>query len=64
MKYNFLDVKKVVRELRRKPVFKHVMLTGNGAPGEIIRIADQVTEMKCIKHPYQKGINAQPGIDY
>ncbi len=64
IKYNFLDVKEVLRALKHKPPLKHVMLTGNGAPKALIRIADRVTEMKCIKHPFQKGINAQPGIDY
>lgn len=64
MAYNFLDVKKVVAELKKKPSLKHVILTGRGAPKELIDLADLVTEMKCIKHPYSKGIKAQPGIDY
>ncbi len=64
MKYNFLDPSEVVAELKRKPPLKHVILTGNGAPPAILEIADLVTEMKCIKHPYQKGIKAQPGIEY
>ena len=64
LKYNFLDVKEVVRELKKKPVLKHVFLTGGGAPPEIIEIADLVTEMKCIKHPYHKGIKAQQGIEF
>lgn len=64
MKYNFLDPKEVVKELKRKPPLKHVFLTGNGAPPELIKIADLVTEMKCIKHPYYKGIQAQAGIEY
>lgn len=64
MKYNFLDVKKIIKELKRKPPLKHVILTGNGAPEELIELADLVTEMQCIKHPYQQGIKAQPGIEY
>ncbi len=64
LKYNFLDVREVVRELRKKPALKHVFLTGGGAPPEIIEIADLVTEMKCIKHPYHKGIKAQQGIEF
>ena len=62
--YNFLDVKTVIAELKKKPLMKHVILTGNQAPAELIEIADLVTEMKCIKHPYNVGIKAQPGIDY
>jgi cob(I)alamin adenosyltransferase len=40
------------------------VLTGNYAPIEIIEVADLVTEMKEIKHPYQYGIKAKKGIDY
>lgn len=64
MKYNFLDPAEIVKELKKKPPLKHVILTGGGAPQEIIEIADLVTEMKCIKHPYHQGIKAQPGIEY
>jgi len=54
----------VCDKLKSKPPLKHVILTGNGAPKELIKIADLVTEMKCIKHPYNQGIKAQPGIEY
>ena len=64
MKYNFLNPSEIVRELKDKPPLKHVILTGGGAPPELIELADLVTEMKCIKHPYHKGIKAQPGIEY
>lgn len=64
MQYNFLDPEIVVTEIRKKPALKHVILTGGGAPQSIIDLADLVTEMKCIKHPYQQGIKAQPGIEY
>lgn len=64
MKYNFLDVREVIKELKKKPPLKHVILTGNDAPQELIDIADLVTEMKCIKHPYAQGIKAQAGIEY
>lgn len=64
LKYNFLDVQDIVKELKKKPPLKHVILTGGGAPDPLIEIADLVTEMKCIKHPYHQGIKAQPGIEY
>ena len=64
MKFNFLDPKEIIDELKRKPALKHVILTGNGAPQELIDLADLVTEMNSIKHPYQQGIKAQPGIEY
>ena len=62
--YNFLGVKDVIAALKEKPSLKHVILTGNHAPKELIGFADLVTEMKCIKHPYNAGIPAQPGIEY
>lgn len=62
--YNFLDTQTVIEELRRKPEQKHVFLTGRGAPEALIEIADLVTEMNCIKHPFDQGILAQPGIEY
>ncbi|NET16002.1 MAG: cob(I)yrinic acid a,c-diamide adenosyltransferase, partial [Okeania sp. SIO1H6] len=43
----------------------HVILTGRGAPPELIERADLVTEMKMIKHPFrEQGVRAQPGIEY
>jgi cob(I)alamin adenosyltransferase len=50
--------------LTRKDVPLHVILTGRNMPEKLIEIADTVTEMKEIKHAYQKGIGAAPGIDY
>ena len=64
LKYNFLNPKEVIRELQKKPALKHVILTGGGAPPELIEMADLVTEMKCIKHPYHRGIKAQKGIEF
>ncbi len=64
IKYNFLDEKIVIAELKKKPALKHVILTGGGVTKEMIALADLVTEMKCIKHPYDKGIMAQAGIEY
>ncbi len=64
MKYNFLPAAEIAAELKKKPALKHVFLTGGGAPEEIVELADLVTEMKCVKHPYHKGIKAQPGIEY
>ena len=47
-----------------KPRWLHLLLTGRGAPPELIERADLVTEMREIKHPYQKGLMAQKGIDF
>jgi cob(I)alamin adenosyltransferase len=50
--------------LKKKPQDLHVILTGRNAPPEIIEIADLVTEMKEIKHPFKSGVKAQKGIEY
>jgi cob(I)alamin adenosyltransferase len=43
---------------------QHVIITGRHAPEALIEYADLVTEMQVVKHPYQQGIKAQPGIEF
>ena len=62
--YELLDLKEVIQKIKGKPDSVEVVITGRRAPKEIIEIADLVTEMKEIKHPYQKGIEARRGIEY
>ena len=50
--------------IKSKPETTHLVFTGRGAPQELIDIADMVTEMKSVKHPYSSGIPAQKGLDY
>ena len=64
LKYNFLPIEEILEHLKRKPPRTHVVITGRDAPPELIEAADLVTDMREIKHPYQAGIKAQPGIDY
>lgn len=64
LSYNYLDVREVVDFLKGKPEDLHVILTGRDAPPEIVELADMVTEMKAIKHPFKSGIKAQKGIEY
>jgi cob(I)alamin adenosyltransferase len=59
-----LSVEEVLGILDRKPTKVHVILTGRNAHPSLIERADLVTEMKEVKHPFQKGIKAQSGIDY
>lgn len=56
--------KKVVAVLKRAPTNLHILLTGRNAPQAFLEIADLVTEMKEIKHPFQKGTQAQKGLDF
>lgn len=65
------DVLKIINKFResprlvpRKSAFPNLILTGRGAPKSFMKIADLVTEMKEIKHPFQKGIPAKKGIDF
>jgi len=53
----------VLAALRARPAMQHVVLTGRGAPPELIEFADTVTEMRDIKHAYRAGIQAQEGVE-
>jgi len=65
LRYDYLDVAEVVAFLREeKPPLTHVVLTGRNAKSELIEIADLVTEMTLVKHPFRAGIKAQPGVEF
>jgi cob(I)alamin adenosyltransferase len=64
VKLNLISVHDVLDIIKKKPKKTSLVLTGNYAPVEVIAIADLVTEMREIKHPYQSGIKAKKGIDY
>jgi cob(I)alamin adenosyltransferase len=59
-----LQLADVMKMLQNRPKHLSLILTGNHACEEIITLADLVTEMKEIKHPYKKGIKAKRGIDF
>jgi cob(I)alamin adenosyltransferase len=62
--YHMLDAEAVAAYLRTKPEAVHVILTGRNAHPALVELADTVTEMREVKHAYQKGIQAQRGIEY
>ena len=62
--YGMLDAEKVVKALASRPEQVHVICTGRNAHPKLVELADLVTEMREVKHPYTKGILAQRGIDY
>ena len=64
LKYQYLDVQAVLLALRSRPKMQHVIITGRGAPAEIIAIGDTVTEMTPLKHAFQQGIRAQKGVEW
>ncbi|MEJ2720969.1 MAG: cob(I)yrinic acid a,c-diamide adenosyltransferase [bacterium] len=64
MDYGYLDIDDVAAALKNKPKEMHIILTGRGAPQQIIDMAHLVTEMREIKHPFNQGIYAQKGIEF
>jgi cob(I)alamin adenosyltransferase len=65
IRYDYVDVAEVVEFLTtEKPPMTHVVLTGRNAKDELIEIADLVTEMELVKHPFRGGIKAQIGVEY
>jgi cob(I)alamin adenosyltransferase len=61
--FGWVSLPEVIATLRERPSGQHVIITGRGAPPELVEAADLVTEMREIKHPYRRGVKAQPGID-
>jgi len=64
MKLGYLDPQVVVAFLKARDPRQHVVLTGRGAPPEVIEAADLVSEVVPIKHPYRSGVKAQLGIEF
>jgi len=64
IQYEYLDIATVLKDLQARNTNLHVFITGRNAHPDLIAAADLVTEMKPIKHPFEKGILAQAGVDY
>lgn len=65
LRYDYLPIDEVVEFLAtEKPAMTHVVLTGRNAKDELIEIADLVTEMEMVKHPFRSGVKAQRGIEF
>ena len=65
IRYDYIDINEVVDFLKtEKPHMTHVVLTGRNARDELIEIADLVTEMELVKHPFRSGIKAQKGVEF
>ena len=65
LRYGYLDAAELVAFLTdEKPPMTHVVLTGRGAPEAVIGMADLVTEMTMIRHPFKAGIKAQAGVEF
>ncbi len=65
IRYDYVDINEVVTFLAsEKPDMTHVVLTGRNAHADLIEIADLVTEMELVKHPFRSGIKAQVGVEF
>lgn len=64
LKYGWLPLEEVVAEIDARPAMQHVIVTGRAAPDGLIEIADTVSEMNLVKHAYNAGVKAMPGIEW
>ncbi len=64
LQHEYISLSTVMPTLHVRPPMQHVVITGRGAPAELIDEADLVTEMKQVKHPFRKGIKAQQGVEF
>ena len=64
IKAGLVPLAEVLTLVREKPPAQHLVLTGRNAPPELVEVADLVSEVRPIKHPYQQGIKAQRGIEF
>jgi cob(I)alamin adenosyltransferase len=64
LRYDYLKMEDVLAELRAKREMLHVVVTGRNAKAELIELADLVTEMTLVKHPFRSGIKPQKGVEF
>lgn len=63
-KYRWLDLAEALAAIKRRPPMQHLVVTGRAAPDALIAAADTVTEMTLVRHAFQAGIRAMPGIEW
>jgi cob(I)alamin adenosyltransferase len=64
MKFGWVETDEVVEVLKNRPGFQHVIVTGRDAPEELVGIADLVSEVRKVKHPFDAGYKGQKGIEW
>ncbi|MBA3032080.1 MAG: cob(I)yrinic acid a,c-diamide adenosyltransferase [Gammaproteobacteria bacterium] len=64
LKYRWLEIDAVLAAIAARPPMQHLVVTGRAAPPELIETADTVTEMALVKHAFQAGVQAMPGIEW
>lgn len=63
LRYDYLALDQVLAAIAARPPMQHVVITGRGAPAELIELADTVTDMRIVKHAFDAGIGAQRGVE-
>ncbi len=61
---NMIELEALIELINSKPETTELVMTGRDAQKELVELADYVSEIKCIKHPYEKGVKARKGIEY
>jgi cob(I)alamin adenosyltransferase len=64
LKYQWLDIDEVINTIQNRPMMQHLVVTGRGAPPALVELADTVSEINLIKHAFQAGVQAMPGIEF
>ena len=64
LNYKWLDVDAVVDAIESRPAMQHLIITGRAAPAALVDIADTVTDMTLVKHAYNEGVKAMPGLEW
>jgi cob(I)alamin adenosyltransferase len=65
LKYEYLDLEEVLATFGRRRAMLHIVVTGRHAPQPLIEVADLVSEIRPVKHPYrEQGVKAQPGVEF
>jgi len=64
LRYDYLPIEEILAALKTKPRDLHIVVTGRNAKPELLEIADLVTEMTLVKHPFRSGVKAQAGIEF
>ncbi len=64
LRYDYLPFNEVKSVLEARPLDKHIVITGRNARDELIELADLVTEMEQVKHPFRSGVKAQAGVEF
>lgn len=64
LKYKWLELDEVLAAIRARPAMQHLVVTGRAAPKELVDAADTVTDMTLVKHAFQAGVQAMPGVEW